>query len=397
MTATLQDKFEALQCCVIMPTYNNAKTLRGVVDGVLQYTHNLIVVNDGAKDDTASILKEFPQIRIINIHKNKGKGNALKEGFKLALLENYKFAITIDSDAQHFPNDLPVFIQALEAEDDDAVLLIGSRNMKQLGVPKGSSFGNKFSNFWFWFETGHKLEDTQSGYRLYPLAVIKDLKLFTTKFEYETEIIVKSAWRDVTIKNIPIKVLYDQTERVTHFRPFTDFARISLLNTWLVLVALFVIKPRDLYRKLSKKGIRSFLVEDVLQSKDSPKTKALSIALGVFIGLSPFWGFHNVLAISLALIFKLNKVIAFMFSQISFLPFIPFILYASNETGNIVLGRNNSYSLEEMKHNFNIIEHLETYLVGSLVLATASAVIIGILGYLIILIFQKKPVTTING
>ena len=98
--------------------------------------------------------------------------------------------------------------------------------MTQEGVPKKSSFGNKFSNFWFWFETGIKLEDTQSGYRLYPLKTIPK-NYFTRKFEFEIEVIVRSAWNGVAVKNVPIKVLYDPSERVSHFRPFKDFTRIE--------------------------------------------------------------------------------------------------------------------------------------------------------------------------
>ena len=117
------------------------------------------------------------------------------------------------------------------------------------------------------------------------------------------------------------------------------------------------------------------------------------MALGVFLGFSPFWGFHNILAISLAILFKLNKVISFTFCQISFIPFIPFILFASNETGNLVLGRETSYTFEEIQHNFNIMEHLETYIVGSLVLSAISAIVIGFLGYTLLVLFQEKSTT----
>src|SRR5690606_1887547 len=139
----------------------------------------------------------------------------------------YEYAITIDSDGQHFPDDIPVFLEVLEKEN--GTLLIGSRNMMQEGVPKKSSFGNRFSNFWFWFETGIKLEDTQSGYRAYPLHKIP-LKYFTRKFEFEIEVIVRAAWKGTRVKNVPVKVLYDMNERVSHFRPFKDFTRISILN-----------------------------------------------------------------------------------------------------------------------------------------------------------------------
>jgi hypothetical protein len=199
--------------------------------------------------------------------------------------------------------------------------------MDQEDVPGSSSFGNKFSNFWFWFETGTRLKDTQSGYRLYPLKEIEKLKLYTPKFEFEIEVIVKASWQGTLVKNIPIQISYEDEERVSHFRKGPDFARISVLNTWFVLVAVFWIKPRDLYRRFRKKGIRKFLKEDVLQSNDSPKKKALSIALGVLIGFSPLWGFHTIVVLFLAVVLKLNKAIAFAFSNVSVAPLIPFIIY----------------------------------------------------------------------
>ena len=207
--------------CVLIPTYNNEKTLKRVIDGVLDYTQNIIVVNDGSTDSTLSILRDYRQISIINLPKNRGKGNALKIGFRKAFELGFDFAITIDSDGQHYPDDIPVFVEALLAENED-VLLIGNRNMSQDGIPKKSSFGNNFSNFWFWFETGIKLQDTQSGYRLYPLNKIPK-KYFTPKFEFEIEIIVRTAWKNIPVKNVPVKVLYDPAERVSHFRPFKDF------------------------------------------------------------------------------------------------------------------------------------------------------------------------------
>jgi len=143
---TLSERITNTKACVIIPTYNNHKTLRRVVDGVLHYTNNVIVVNDGSTDTTKEILSSYPQVTQIHITKNRGKGNALREGFKKAKELQYEYAITIDSDGQHFPDDIPVFLEALEFENRP-VLLIGSRNMNQDDVPKKSSFGNKFSNF----------------------------------------------------------------------------------------------------------------------------------------------------------------------------------------------------------------------------------------------------------
>jgi glycosyltransferase involved in cell wall biosynthesis len=386
----INSKITQLHVCVIIPTYNNQRTLKRVLDGVLELTNNIIVVNDGSTDTTSNILKDYPNIQQIHFPENKGKGLALREGFKHAISLGYQFAITIDSDGQHFPSDIPNFINELEQNQTQDILIIGSRNMEQEGVPGKSSFGNKFSNFWFWIETGIKLKDTQSGFRLYPLNVIKNLKFYTTKFEFEIEVIVKSAWKDVEVKNMPIQVLYDESERVSHFRPFKDFTRISILNTWLVFLTGIYYFPRRLFRNIKKKGVKRFLVEDFLGSNDSPKKKALSIALGTFIGFSPFWGFQTLLVITLAVFLKLNKTISFAFSNVSLPPFIPFIIFASLELGQWVLGEKISYSIEEMMDNFEAIEHLKTYLVGSFTLAIIGAIVFGFIGYVFFSFFNKK-------
>ncbi|WP_103069777.1 DUF2062 domain-containing protein [Aquimarina sediminis] len=387
---TIEHKIKGLNCCVIIPTYNNSKTLQRVIDGVLVYTNDIVIVNDGSTDTTSQILNEYSQIEQIHIPKNKGKGNALRLGFKHARKLGYQFAITIDSDGQHFPEDIPVFINTLDLSDPKNILLIGARNMNQESVPKKSSFGNKFSNFWFWVETGLKLKDTQSGYRLYPIQAMEKLSFCTTKFEFEIEAIVKAAWSGILVKNIPIQVLYDESERVSHFRPFKDFTRISILNTWLVIVTFFYVKPRDLFRKIKKKGFKRFFFEDLLKSQDSPQKKALSLALGVFIGLSPLWGFHTMLVIFLAIFFKLNKVIAFAFSNVSFPPFIPFIVFASLKFGAFILGDNHKISIEDINENYNFFKDLKIYIIGSFSLAIATAVTLGGFSYILLSLYNKR-------
>ncbi len=392
----LSEKFESLKCCVIIPTYNNCKTLQQLLEGVLEYTDAVIVVNDGATDATSQILTQFTELEQIHLSKNQGKGNALRQGFKRAESMGYHYAITIDSDGQHFPEDIPVFIEALEESKNKDLLLIGARNMTQTGVPKKSSFGNKFSNFWFWVETGTRLQDTQSGFRLYPLFAMKDLNFHTRKFEFEIEAIVKAAWSGIEVKNIPIKIHYELEDRVSHFRPFKDFTRISILNTWFVLVAFLYIKPRNLFRKLKKKGFKRFLMEDLLGSEDSAEKKALSIALGVFIGLSPIWGFHTVTVIFLALLFNLNKVISFAFSNVSLPPFIPFILYFSLKIGGWLIGEEFVLTLSEIDPSIELVKYLKSYIVGSLVLSISMAIICGLLGYVFLTFFERKKILN-NG
>jgi glycosyltransferase involved in cell wall biosynthesis len=375
----VQNAISEKKICVLIPTYNNEKTLKRVIDGVLDYTQNIIVVNDGSTDSTPKILHDYSQIDVINLPENKGKGNGLKIGFRKAKELGYNYAITIDSDGQHYPDDIPVFVEALLEEKQD-ILLIGNRNMSQDGIPKKSSFGNRFSNFWFWFETGIKLEDTQSGYRLYPLHKIPK-KYFTPKFEFEIEIIVRTAWRHIPVKNVPIKVLYDPAERVSHFRPFKDFTRISILNTILVTITLLYIIPRNFVNNFKKKSFKKFIKEDVLESDGTNRNKAFSIALGVFIGFSPFWGFHTLLVISLSILFKLNKVLAFVASNVSLPPFIPFIIAVALFLGAPFVHGDSNILSQDL--NFDLVKNnLLQYVIGSAILATTMSIFSGIATFL---------------
>jgi glycosyltransferase involved in cell wall biosynthesis len=380
--------------CVIVPTYNNARTLTGVLNGVLSYTPNVLVINDGSTDSTTEILLHYSEIKVITHSTNQGKGIALKHGFRKALDMGFDYAITIDSDGQHFPDDIPVFLDRLKQSDGN-LLLIGARNMQQAGVPKKSSFGNTFSNFWFKFETGIQLEDTQSGYRLYPLAKMPK-RYYTPKFEFEIESIVRAAWSGVQVENVPVKVHYDLKDRVSHFRPFRDFTRISILNTVLVLIALLYIKPRDFFRNLKKKDFRKFIKDEILESTDSSSKKSFSMALGVFWGIVPLWGFQTFGVLSSAYILRLNKLIAFTFSNVSLPPFIPFIIYGSLKVGALFVKEPVSILATESLSMDFVKKHLLQYIIGSSILAILSAFIIGLLGYLVFNFLGKKQ-SSINA
>jgi glycosyltransferase involved in cell wall biosynthesis len=380
---------DACHYCVVVPTYNNSKTLHRVIDSILDYTSNIIIVNDGSTDETFQLLAKYPQLTQIHFPKNLGKGMALRSGFAKAIELGFDYAITIDSDGQHFATDIPSFVAAITA--NGSALIIGSRNMTQENVPKKSSFGNKFSNFWFWVETGIRLEDTQSGYRIYPLKLLPG-KFFTRKFEFEIEVIVRTAWKGITVKNVPIRILYDPAERVSHFRPFTDFTRISILNTVLVIITVFYIKPRNFCRGVKKKGIRKFLNENVLHHNDSNAKKALSIALGVFIGISPFWGLQTILVLFLAAVLNLNKAISFLFSNISFPPLIPFIIYASLLIGGNFIETPQGVLFDSDITFRDIQDNITQYLIGSFILAAVTAAVFGVAGYLLLSYFTSRKI-----
>jgi glycosyltransferase involved in cell wall biosynthesis len=382
--------FSGLRCCVIIPTFNNGGTLERIIRGVLQYTDDIIVVNDGSTDSTPEILEKFRNLEIISCPVNAGKGSALRKGFERAIQKGYSYAITIDSDGQHFPEDIPAFIEAIEKEPDSLVL--GARNMDQEGVPGTSSFGHKFSIFWFRIETGMKVPDVQTGFRLYPLERIKDIRLYSTRFELEVEALVRLAWRGVKIISVPVKVYYaPKGERVSHFRKFTDFARVSLVNSILVMMAILWIRPFLFAKGLKKKSVRGFIKEYIVDSRDSNAKLAWSVALGVFVGTSPLWGWQMVIAISTAHALKLNKFVTVAASNISIPPVMPLILFMSYVTGGWILG----YGISHIHFTPGLTtllwvkQNLVQYILGSLVFGLILGSVLGLITWLLLKIFRK--------
>ena len=394
MAGYLNNRFVALNCCVIIPTYNNEKTIVKIINDTLEYTDKIIVVNDGTTDSTAELLKPYESsITIIHQSKNFGKGIALRTAFKKALEMNYRYAITIDSDGQHFPADFVLFLDKIEQEPDS--LIIGARNMNSENVPGGSSFGNKFSNFWFWIETNIKIPDTQSGFRLYPISRMKKINYFTSRFEFEIEVIVKAAWKGIPVIPLPIQIYYAKVdERVTHFRPGKDFMRISILNVYFVILAFLWYRPMRFFRGLTPENIRAFVKKNFFNEKESITKKSLSVSVGIFFGIVPIWGYQLVTAIAVAYFLKLNKAIVILAANISIPIILPAILYASLKTGELITVQKSTITLKNINLE-NIKLNLYVYLTGACVLSIVLAMAMGISTYLILSVIRnnKKKIT----
>ncbi len=382
--ALVKQKFKQLKCCVLIPTYNNSKTIEQVIHSTLEYCQDVMVINDGCTDGTAHILSKYPQLKVVTHPINQGKGKGLRNGFLKAVELGFDYAISIDSDGQHYPKDFILFLDKIEQQPGS--LIIGARNMTVENVPNKSNFGNKFSNFWFWAETGISLPDTQSGYRLYPVKRLKKIWLFTTKFELEIEVIVKAAWRGIPVLSVPVSVYYaPEGERVSHFIPSRDSTRISFLNTYLVILAALFWRPVMLIRKMTLTNLKKAWKEEVLATHESAFNKAVSVGVGLFFGIVPIWGFQFGLAILSAVYFKLNKVIVGLTAQISVPPMIPFIVYASVKTGEYVLNQQVHLNFSEaitikMAINIGLI-----YVIGASVLS----VIVGIAGFMVTWLLLK--------
>ena len=374
--------------CVIVPTYNNEGTLKNVLERIIEVepTSTILVVNDGSTDGTSEILENFgSKIQIIVNETNQGKGFSLARGFRKAIELGYENAITIDSDGQHFPEDLPLLINS--AKENQGAVIMGSRNMEQAGVPAKSSFGNKFSNFWFKIETWITLPDTQTGYRVYPISQMKKTKFFTKKFEFEIEVVVRLAWKGVQFVTVPIRVKYDMDERVSHFRPGRDFFRISVLNSILVLGALLYYYPKKFFSINTLRLIK----QEAIKPNESNFRKALSIGFGFFMGIFPIWGFQLLVGIPLAVWFRMNKILFIASANISVPPMIPLIIYGSLLTGQVVINDEIdnaaiwSFTMESIENN------VLQYFIGAIILSAICFAITFMLSYILLKFFRNEP------
>lgn len=240
-----------MKACVVIPTYNNAGTLAGVIDDVRNYIKDIIVVNDGSTDDTQRLLQSYGDtITCISYPDNRGKGAALQLGLDRARQMGFTHAVTIDSDGQHFPADINSLLEVAAVRPRDIIL--GRRGTKHDNMAAKSTFANRFSNFWFAVQTFKCPGDTQTGFRVYPLK--RRMHFYTSRYEAELAVLVDACWHGIGLVSVPIRVYYPpEEERISHFRPARDFARISLLNTCLCFMAVVYGYPMMAYHRLFRR------------------------------------------------------------------------------------------------------------------------------------------------
>jgi len=214
--------------CVI-PVYNHAETVKAVVETTLKICPGTVVVDDGSTDaDIKELLKDTGAV-VISHTENHGKGAALKTGAEYVQEKEGKYIITLDADGQHNPEDINAFLPHITEKADS--IIIGNRIFSE-NVPERSRFGRKFSNFWINFETGCRILDSQSGFRGYPASLLAEMKTKAGHYAFETEILVRGIWSGLKPINVDISVYYpEREERISHFRPFLDNFRISLLHS----------------------------------------------------------------------------------------------------------------------------------------------------------------------
>jgi glycosyltransferase involved in cell wall biosynthesis len=222
----------------IIPVYNHAGTVAQVVKDAQAVGFPVFVVDDGSTDNTYDQIKDIKGIQFLRHEQNHGKGAAILTGFTAAsAVANW--AITIDADGQHYPQDALNLIKAIP--EKTRPIVVGARTgMTGEHVPWTSSFGRKFSNFWVRASGGPAISDSQSGFRIYPLPEALNLKTKARRFQFEVEILVQAKRKGMKVIEAPVRVNYNPNgARISHFRPFIDFLRNSSTFTRLIFTRIF--------------------------------------------------------------------------------------------------------------------------------------------------------------
>lgn len=380
---------------VVIPVYNHGPTLRSVVEGVLSIHPDVLVVDDGSMDNGIETISDLPA-QIVRHELNQGKGQAILTAAETARSQGKTHIITLDADGQHFPSEIPAYIEAIRAEP--RALIVGARDFSGPNIPGSSKFGREFSNFWLRVQTGEKLSDVQCGFRAYPLAIFDAIKTRERRFAFEVEVLVKSAWAGYPLRDLEIGVYYPKPEeRVSHFRKFRDNVQISLLNTRLTARSFMPVPHRqyteDEDGKVSAihplKSLRHLLAQD-----ETPAKLALAGGLGMLLGTLPLIGLHCLSIVFVLGYFKLSKITGLAVSQLCIPPFVPALCI---EAGYFM--RNGRFltdiSLETLGYQF--LDRAWEWILGSLVVGPALslgvAVVIYVMAWLVKIRLKNNQVS----
>jgi glycosyltransferase involved in cell wall biosynthesis len=229
---------ERSKIAIVIPVYNHGTRISAVVQQVVLLGYPVFVVDDGSTDSTAELLSTMTGITVLTHSFNTGKGAALQTGFAAAE-KSCNWAVSIDADGQHKTEDITHLIKA--AKNNQPEIIVGKRQgMDKTHVPWTSKFGRKFSNFWVWVSGGPMLSDSQSGFRLYPIAEVLGLDIRAKRFQYEVEVLVQAHLQGIAISEVPVQVVYQKgAERISHFHPWRDFLRNSATFSRLIFQRIF--------------------------------------------------------------------------------------------------------------------------------------------------------------
>lgn len=237
-----------MRASIVIPAFNEARTIRDIAWRSLQQSDKVFVVDDGSTDGTSEALKGLPVV-LLRHEVNRGKAVALWTGFASALAEGADAVVTLDGDGQHRPEDIPLLIAAANIYPHR--LIVAARLRGRDKYPRTRYFANRLADFLVSWAAGHAVADSQSGQRLYPAALLEGISLRHDEkagFTLESEIIIEAARCGFTCVGVPILAIYDPAGRRSHFRPVRDVARIGRMLALRLLAT--GMNPAGLWRCL---------------------------------------------------------------------------------------------------------------------------------------------------
>jgi glycosyltransferase involved in cell wall biosynthesis len=224
-----------MKIAVVIPAYNEAATIRDVASRALQQGVPVIVVDDGSTDGTSAALVGLDVIRLRH-EINQGKAASLWRGMQHALALGVETVVTLDGDGQHRPEDIPRLLET--AARFPGQIIIGSRMHERAAFPQSRYCANRIANFWISWAAGYRIEDSQSGFRLYPATLLRTARVphdTVHGFVFESEILIEAARAGIYSRTVPIAAIYHQAARASHFHAVRDIARITRMVAWKLL------------------------------------------------------------------------------------------------------------------------------------------------------------------
>ncbi len=217
------EKENRIWCAI--PVFNHGATVQAVAQACRAELKHVIVVDDGSTDVDVGALFRQTDIDVLRFPRNQGKGCALLAALHHVQARGARTLLTLDADGQHQPADIRALLPEIAADPD--ALVIGVRRMHAPDVPAASRVGMRLSDFWVRVETGVPVQDSQSGFRAYPVAAVAQLPLRGRRYEFETEILVQALWAGVRVRHAEVGVTYEpRGAGHSHFRLCADILRI---------------------------------------------------------------------------------------------------------------------------------------------------------------------------
>ncbi len=210
---------------VVIPSYNEARTIGGIVRDIVKMGMSVLVVDDGSVDSTERAALDNGAMVLRNRH-NLGKGLSIREGIKYVLAKtNFEWMITMDADGQHHTEDIPVLMKA--AEEDDVDIVIGNRMLETKTMPSLRYWTNRFTSWVVSQICRQDIPDTQCGYRLFRVSTLKNMELISEKFDIESEMLIEAAEKRFKMKAVPIQTIYGR--EVSAIKPIRDTIKFFTL------------------------------------------------------------------------------------------------------------------------------------------------------------------------